>query len=508
MLMPHHRLVVGLGLLWGCTGDVVDDAPPVVMTGDTTPADTGTPSDTGTPEPALSMTLVDPPQRLRRGEAMRFEVTVERTGFSGTIDISAPQRPAGVTVSPLILPEDVDRGELEVTADLDATLGGAQIRIQALTKGLMTARTFQLTVDGAPGDLDTTFGSGGILELAAPTAAVQVVDLEVDSEGRSIVAARTGTAQVWLSRVLLDGSEDPGFADAGQFLGFDDSTVERIGLGHDDRLFVLGTLNNGEDNYLGAVLADGQVDTGFGLEGTMAVGLATVPEPALVVTPDGPAVLRDDVQRYQLDGNLDESWAFAESSTARYADATFDGTGRAWLAAVASPSFRIERRTPTGELDDAFGDSGIVDLELPEPGESVEVRAVAQTPDGLVGLGRYQVASTGERRSVLFQIDEDGELQPAFGTGGIAALGTGANDFDQLEVLSNGDRLVAGTDEGVPVVVRLSPAGPPRSDFGGSGQLFLADRALAIAVDPAERFVTVLLEQDGADTVRLTRYFL
>lgn len=139
----------------------------------------------------------------------------------------------------------------------------------------------------------------------------------------------------------------------------------------------------------------------------------------------------------------------------------------------------LARLTATGQLDPAFGQGGIV-RGLPLPGGDDQILDVAAAPDG--GL----IAATGSGGHIL-RIRPDGTADPAFGSGGGAYVPLITPSA--VAVAPDGTITVAGAGNDTIVVVRYSPSGarlstavaqlPGRVDFGALAQL--ADGAVIVA---------------------------
>ncbi|MGV1047934.1 MAG: hypothetical protein ACOYD4_05350 [Solirubrobacterales bacterium] len=152
---------------------------------------------------------------------------------------------------------------------------------------------------------------------------------------------------------------------------------------------------------------------------------------ALAIQPDGGFVLAIDsggtaLTRRHRDGSLDAGFgdggeavcargAVQEGPTELF-DALAAAPDGSVLAAGGRGACGLVRYLPAGEPDPAFGDAGHVDLEalgLPRP------LALALAPGGEIVLAGWDART----RSVEFaRLSADGQLDPAFGSGGVTAL--------------------------------------------------------------------------------------
>jgi uncharacterized delta-60 repeat protein len=118
--------------------------------------------------------------------------------------------------------------------------------------------------------------------------------------------------------------------------------------------------------------------------------------------------------------------------------------------------FAIARFQPDGELDPAFGDGGLVTTTPmgPFPAPS----AVTVQPNGQILVGGF-VNGAGVHKSgqtVLARYNSNGSLDTTFGTGGIAMAQTGVASPAALAQISNGSYLAGG---GAGSVVEFSSTG-------------------------------------------------
>ena len=97
------------------------------------------------PQPDFGVLGPDDTTAVRPGTTVDIPVTVARTGgFTGPLEVTAPELPPGVSLSPLTLAADATRGTLTLSVAPDASLpmptdvpfqviGGGQLRRSYLT---------------------------------------------------------------------------------------------------------------------------------------------------------------------------------------------------------------------------------------------------------------------------------------------------------------------------------------------------------------------------------------
>ncbi len=118
----------------------------------------------------------------------------------------------------------------------------------------------------------------------------------------------------------------------------------------------------------------------------------------------------------------------------------------------AVQALEIRALLSAATLDPVFGSSGLSDSLEDRHGYDVEVQ-----PDGRVVVG----AVSEDRVGSVTRFNEDGTRDSTFGVGGIVRLtGDAAMTFvSDLELLPNGQILVAGTRDGVVQYERLNSDG-------------------------------------------------
>jgi uncharacterized delta-60 repeat protein len=271
----------------------------------------------------------------------------------------------------------------------------------------------------APGDLDPTFGIGGV--VATDFGAGQVA---IQRDGK-IVAAGGG-----LARYNADGTLDPTFGTGGEVttdFGATDVAVQR-----DGKIVVAGS-------GLARYTPDGTPDPTFGTGGEVATDFWAA---AVAIQLDGKTVVagsffngsNDDfaLARYNPDGTLDPTFGTGGKVTTDFfgdwddANAlAIQGDGKVVVAGTAfnntNPDFALTRYNADGTLDPTFGTGGKVTTDFHGQGEGCLIGeapfAVAIQEDGkIVAAGFHCLAETFV--FALARYNPDGALDPTFGTGG------------------------------------------------------------------------------------------
>ena len=369
-----------------------------------------------------------------------------------------------------------------------------------------------------PGDLDTTFGSGGkkTVNFGGIDAAQAVL---VQANGRVVAAGGGGPASSFCVVRLrsANGTLDPTFGSGGKRVidfGTDDESVYGAALQPDGKLVLAG-----DSRLQPAVVrlkANGTLDTSFDGDGRKlfswgAIGRVT----AVVVAPNGKILLGGfsgpeggniQVARLNANGAFDTTFGTAGiaavdfggtefgEAIARQADGRILVVGR---SSTAGPV--VARLRATGVLDPDFGGDGRVTL----PGGG-GVNAVLVQPDrNIVVAGN----ASGSATMTVTRLKPDGSLDTGFGSGGTTtvAFGSLANPLGGAARQPDGKIVIAGyTQDGEDVAVaRLTTNGSLDATFGTGGKATVdfgaATFGNAVALAPNGRIVVVGQKTGGDD---------
>jgi uncharacterized delta-60 repeat protein len=286
--------------------------------------------------------------------------------------------------------------------------------------GQDTARTGLVRLDG-DGALDTTFGDGGLV-IGAPAVTGHAVGAAIDSDGKIVVAAQTwdGTevdSDSFFStfRYLSTGALDPGFGSGG---------VADAALAH------------GRDLAADIkVQADGKI---------VVVGVA-----------DGPSLLRTEFEavRYMPDGTLDASFGMDGTLTVGFPEGNREATAVA-LASTGRPlmigpagggstATSLVRLESNGSLDETFGAGGQV-VSAAAANQGLVVSPIDQS---IVAAGWQRDEASNTSNVVVARLTSSAELDPTFGTNGIATAASASPHTQAYDVAIQDDRkiVVVGT---------------------------------------------------------------
>jgi uncharacterized delta-60 repeat protein len=180
-----------------------------------------------------------------------------------------------------------------------------------------------------------------------------------------------------------------------------------------DIVVILGINNIIATEAFGLVrfTSEGRLDTTFGTKGvTMVTFTDFINEPSSVaVQPDGDIVVV----------------GFSETTSGGF-------------------NFAMARFTPNGQLDDTFGNGGLVTVQ--PPGIQPSAMVVMVQPNGQIIEGGSVIGINNETPggTVLGRFNSDGSLDTTFGTNGFAVASTDVGAPTGLALLANGSYLALG----------------------------------------------------------------
>jgi uncharacterized delta-60 repeat protein/uncharacterized repeat protein (TIGR01451 family) len=318
--------------------------------------------------------------------------------------------------------------------------------MKRLTRWVVVAAlaAFVLVLSGsvvaAPGDLDSTFGTGGLVTTDFGGTFNDVARaVLVQADGKIVAAGGSGEAFA-LVRYLADGSLDTGFGAGGKAL-----TPTVAGGATDAVLYPDGKIAVGYMNFA-RYLQTGVLDEAFGSDGQMSLAFPRV---------------FDDLELLADGGLL--------------------AAGVRYFPTPSGPmtqDFLVVRLTASGALDDTFGEGGIVTTDL--GGSQEAASALVLLPEGkFLVVGSTYASSGSESDVVLLRYLADGSLDPTFGTAGsvVADLGgPSVEEYSNAALLTDDGRIVVAgghhsrdTNTTHVTLARFLPSGSPDLNFGSGG---------------------------------------
>jgi uncharacterized delta-60 repeat protein len=281
----------------------------------------------------------------------------------------------------------------------------------------------------APGTLDSSFGSGGVVALSAGS---QLFGVAVQRNG-SVVAVGQSGGSTLVERLTAAGQ--PGSSSVSSA-----GVARAVALQSDGKVVVAGAAGR---MFVKRLNADGSPDPSFASGGLAVAPLgASAIGNAVAVQPDGKIIV-------------------------------------AGSAAASNPAFgtsiALARFNANGSLDPSFGSGGakVVDFGLPY----AAAQGVAVQGDGKIVFVGYEQGSTSYAffNGLVGRLNSNGSLDTSFAGSGVYSYhksGGGYDSFNAVALQNDGKIVAGGVDvESSPfaLFLRLSSDGTPDTSFGSSG---------------------------------------
>src|SRR6266508_6659951 len=249
------------------------------------------------------------------------------------------------------------------------------------------------SAQAAPGDLDTSFGTGGKVTTSFGSRYDEIDGLVLQPDGKIVAAGRAtvgGVSKFGLARYNTDGSLDASFGTGGKVTtALGSNTAGRgLALQPDGKIVVTGYTYTGPTDLfaLARYHADGSLDSSFGTGGTVTTAFA---------------------------GGYDVGFRVALQPDGKILVVGFDYDG-------TRTYFALARYDANGSLDTSFGSGGKVTTAI---GSSVDsARDVKVQADGKIVAVGYS-SSSGSSSFTLVRYNTNGSFDTGFGTGGKVTTG-------------------------------------------------------------------------------------
>jgi uncharacterized delta-60 repeat protein len=367
----------------------------------------------------------------------------------------------------------------------------------------------------AAGDLDTRFGSGGVVQTNfAPGDSDYAFAVALQADGKIVVAGQTGVypdLHSALARYTRNGGLDRTFGTNGKVSPVFDAEGDQlsaVAIQADGKIVAAGSLiaNNFPQAFLLARFnADGSLDTTFGTNGmvTTTFGDSTASGHDVVVQVDGKILevgvsgagpyseLNDfALARFNADGTPDASFGSGGQLTTHFSGqfntgttasaAVLQGDGKVVVVGTykneGTPhEFALARYGTDGSLDPTFGSGGKVTTSIGS-GDAIGA-AVALQADGKILVSGYST-TTQDHDFTVARYGTNGTLDSSFGTGGVVTTNFTTNSSDiayAVTVQRDGKIVAAGRTGDYPAfdlaLTRYTSAGVLDSTFGTGGKV-------------------------------------
>ncbi len=354
----------------------------------------------------------------------------------------------------------------------------------------------------APGDLDPTFGSGGMVDISGFGTPTRAGGMTLQSDGKIVTVGETVSEDWAISRFNSDGTPDTSFSGDGLQtldMGGSDSAAD-VAIQSDGKLVVVGWASVAGRDVFGVARfkADGDLDSSFSGDGIQTTDFAGTgaSTSAVALQSDGKIVVAGvangdyALARYNADGSLDTTFGNGGTKTTNLGfehqgatavavqpDGKLVVTGLAAEITTDQPDdFLVMRYTADGALDPSFSGDGVQITTWDDDSDALDV---ALQPDGKIAvLGDAFSNATGGFDFGVTRYLSDGTPDISFGDDGQTSVnfGDGSDDFPTAVALQADGRIViaGGALMGIGhdfALARLNPDGSLDADFGGDGKV-------------------------------------
>jgi uncharacterized delta-60 repeat protein len=389
---------------------------------------------------------------------------------------------------------------------------------------------------GASGDLDPGFGTGGIVTSDFGIDREEYgQDVAVDAVGRTVVVGGSETASVDQSSIAIArytpfGTPDPAFSGDGLvLLNFGPGTwdfADAVAIDTNGRIVVAGItcseLNCSHNDIIVARLTnsgqldptfgggDGMVTTGPG-ESNFARDLLIDPAGRVIVA----GAVEDDlaVFRYTPAGTLDTSFSTDAVATAGFSGAfgysvARDSQGRIIVAGEVNQGgvvdYAVARFLGSGALDPDFSGDGRVVTDVEGLGNWDFPREMAVDSQDRIDVVGSSISPTfSEGRFALVRYTANGSLDSTFGSGGVV-LGEDESGGGSVAIDANERLLISAgfsLEHGGSALLRYLPTGSLDPTFGGGdGSAPDPIGVESLTIDPLRRIVVAGSEWNGSES--------
>jgi uncharacterized delta-60 repeat protein len=520
------------------------------------PDPTEDPMDEPAPAPRFLLSLSTDKLPVLQGDRAELTVKVERRdGFEGAVELEVDGLPEGVAWAKVTIAADEAEAVLELNAPSSAPHSlPTAVKVTGRAAQLSDSRDLTVTVYGRPGDVDTSFQGGKVMTQVGEADAYAYA-MAKQSDGKLIVVGTCHDhgGDFAVMRLTRDGELDATFGEGGLVttqVGAGSDVARAVVVDDKGRIVVAGSAVDpaaGLDFAVVRYLANGDVDESFGAAGKARVSFSDDADTAYAVAlqPDGKLLIGGDanlgtsasgmdfaIARLLDDGSLDES--FGGDGRVTQAISTFSGRDSIYaltlqdvdgepriVAAGGERDFTLARFTTEGELDTTFGEEGKLAGLF---GSTIGAARAVRTTDS----GELLVAGQAQHDFALAKLSAAGSLVPSFGQEGKVTTAVSAENWDEaygLGLEKDGNIVLAGfsyegnSSAGNTALVRYTPDGELDDGFGDGGIVVTAvaasnkadqGSALLIATDervPMQRIYVAGYASSSFSQFAVTRFW-
>jgi uncharacterized delta-60 repeat protein len=379
-----------------------------------------------------------------------------------------PDGTADPAFSPAPFPDPGDHRLTPVATALDIQADGKILvagstgdGTQTSTSGNPRPTVWRFNVDGS---VDATFGANGISviePIAHPYGSITAIVALADGRIALTGYEPSSAAETYVARLTSSGALDATFTGGGSRsvpIGAQQTLLEALVVQPDGKWLTGGFARNGQDKFVAAARtsADGAFDSGFGTNGRSLYSntLGAQSTRRILLRPDGRSVhvvmsyanlastCRDSQVNYpqltptassivlvgvDAQGQIDASFGISGIAEARFtgrdaivSGAALDSAGRIVVAGRLRTNIQgclysafVARFTPSGALDTAFANAGVLMLSFPpdainfssNPNHTTPLEVIVLPDDSIVGFSNQAVA---EAPFVSFKLEGGG----------------------------------------------------------------------------------------------------
>ncbi len=380
------------------------------------------------------------------------------------------------------------------------------------------------------GNLDNTFGTNGIVKTPIGSSNDFAESAAIQTDGKIVLAGYTNNGSAYdfaIVRYNTNGDLDNTFGTGGittTTIGPVNSYARAVKIQDDGKIVVSGYFIDGIDySFVTARYnSDGDLDNtfgGYGIVATPIIGSSVTIAYSMSLESDGKIITAGysmlnsfaifTIVRYSQDGILDSTFGAngkVISSVGQGSDiitsTSIQSDGKI-IAAGSSENgsyedFALARYDQNGDLDDTFGDSGIVTTSITTSTSTIKSLAL-QGDNKIVAAGYTELAGSSDNNFSLARYDEKGNLDKTFGTNGIVSTTVDSDGGQALSVvIQNDGKILAGgySNDGSYfnyTLVRYNSDGSLDNTFGTNGGIIIS----SIGGASDSYLNSLALQQDG-----------
>ncbi len=367
---------------------------------------------------------------------------------------------------------------------------------------------FTLARYNSDGTLDNTFGHNGAVFTTIGTSASYPYSAQIQVDGKIVVAGLSlnGKKVITLIRYKVDGNLDNTFGSGGVVttpIGVSDSEARSVAIQEDGKIVVAGDYSNGfnnDDFVIARYDSDGTLDFSFGTNGITLtpIGEHNDEPNSIVIQSDGKIIAAGRTYnvtegdyalvRYNSNGSLDDSFGnngikitSIENSSeqaydvAKLSNGKIVATGSIDSDTNGSNSITV-RYNADGSLDNTFGDNGIVITEVKYSMEYTTSVVLQNKNDNEKIITLSNIWNGSDNDFALNRFNPDGTLDNTFGINGKTIKSikdSSSDDFESLIIQNDGKIIASGStyidNERHSVAVRYTSDGSLDNTFGMGG---------------------------------------